>query len=118
MRSKLEAAAAADDACEQAGAGRCYAKDKTHEPSLPNPDLVHPPPAKMSFLSTAAAHAAADAVGVDVGMQVVKSAKGWEVKSFTRYGTAELSKQIQPGDVLMAINEKNTTLFRSPPCRS
>ena len=65
----------------------------------------------MSFLSTAASHAAADAVGVDVGMQVVKSAKGWEVKSFTRYGTAELSKQIQPGDVLMAINEKNTTLM-------
>ena len=65
----------------------------------------------MSFTNTAASHAAADAVGVDVGMQVVKSAKGWEVKSFTRYGTAELSKQIQPGDVLMAINEKNTTLM-------
>ena len=32
--------------------------------------------------------AAADADLVDVGLHVVKSAKGWEVKSFTRRGTS------------------------------
>jgi hypothetical protein len=44
-----------------------------------------------------------------VGLGIVKSAKGFEVRTFVKYGPAELSKQIQPGDMLLNINERSTT---------
>jgi C-terminal processing protease CtpA/Prc len=44
-----------------------------------------------------------------VGLGIVKSAKGFEVRTFVKYGPAELSKQIQVGDILLNINERSTT---------
>jgi hypothetical protein len=44
-----------------------------------------------------------------VGLGIVKSAKGFEVRTFVKYGPAELSKQIQGGDMLLNINERTTT---------
>lgn len=47
-------------------------------------------------------------IGCSVGLVLAKTVRGHEVRSFVKYGPAELSKQILVGDMLFNINDKPT----------
>jgi C-terminal processing protease CtpA/Prc len=47
-------------------------------------------------------------IGCSVGLALAKTVRGHEVRSFLKYGPAELSKQILVGDMLFNINDKPT----------
>jgi C-terminal processing protease CtpA/Prc len=55
------------------------------------------------------AQAVYDGGSCSVGMGIVKSAKGFEVRTLVKYGPAELSKQIQSGDMLHNVDGRSTT---------
>jgi C-terminal processing protease CtpA/Prc len=44
----------------------------------------------------------------NVGLGIVYSVKGHEVRNLVKYGPAELSKQILERDILLNINERST----------
>jgi len=44
----------------------------------------------------------------NVGIGLMKTVRGHEVKNLVKYGPAELSKQILVGDMLFNINERST----------